>query len=64
MTSIRGVNNVNYSGFQNTLVRDSQDPTSPGYLKSSSFGAPLQTAGGVFGTGGPRSIPACRAYEL
>lgn len=56
VTNIRGVNNVNFSGFQNTLIRDSQDPASPGYLRSSSFGAPLQTAGGVFGTGGPRAF--------
>jgi hypothetical protein len=42
VTNIRGVNNVNFSGFQNAL--------GPG------FGAPLQTAGGVFGTGGPRAF--------
>jgi len=42
VTNIRGVNNVNFSGFQNAL--------GPG------FGTPLQTAGGVFGTGGPRSF--------
>ena len=42
VTNIRGVNNANFSGFQNAL--------GPG------FGAPLQTAGGVFGTGGPRSF--------
>ncbi|HVG21210.1 MAG TPA: hypothetical protein VNI02_19340, partial [Blastocatellia bacterium] len=42
VTNIRGVNNVNYSGFRNTI--------GPG------FGEALQTAGGVFGTGGPRSI--------
>jgi hypothetical protein len=42
VTNIRGVNNVNFSGFQNAL--------------GPNFGAPLQTAGGVFGTGGPRSF--------
>lgn len=56
VTNIRGVNNVNYSGFQNTLIRDSEDPSNPGFLRSSSFGRPLQTAGGVFGTGGPRAF--------
>src|SRR5262249_37961265 len=56
VTNIRGVNNVNFSGFQNTLIRDSHNPASPGFLRSSQFGAPLQTAGGVFGTGGPRSF--------
>ncbi|MEW6208367.1 MAG: hypothetical protein AB1631_08365 [Acidobacteriota bacterium] len=56
VTNIRGVNNVNFSGFQNTLIRDSEDARSPGFLRSSYFGAPLQTAGGVFGTGGPRAF--------
>jgi hypothetical protein len=56
VTNIRGVNNVNFSGFQNTLIRDSGDPASPGFLRSSSFGSALQTAGGVFGTGGPRAF--------
>jgi hypothetical protein len=56
VNNIRGVNNVNFSGFQNTLIRDSEDVNSPGFLRSSSFGTPLQTAGGVFGTGGPRAF--------
>jgi hypothetical protein len=42
VTNIRGVNNINYSGFRNTI--------GPG------FGEALQTAGGVFGTGGPRAF--------
>jgi hypothetical protein len=42
VTNIRGVNNANFSGFQNAL--------------GSGFGLPSQTAGGVFGTGGPRSF--------
>jgi hypothetical protein len=45
-----------FSGFQNVLVRDSEDPRDPGFLRSSTFGNKLQTAGGVFGTGGPRSF--------
>ncbi|MDX6709633.1 MAG: hypothetical protein QOH96_649, partial [Blastocatellia bacterium] len=51
-----GVSKSNYSGFANVLVRDSNDPTNPGYLRSSSFGQPVTTAGGVFGSGGPRAF--------
>lgn len=43
-------------GFQNTLIRDSAEPNSAGFLRSSSFGSALQTAGGAFGTGGPRAF--------
>jgi Carboxypeptidase regulatory-like domain/TonB dependent receptor len=50
-----GSSNVNYSGFSNALVRDSEDPSSPGFLTSSRFGRPVSTAGGVFGSGGPRA---------
>ena len=56
MTNILGVSNTNYSGFFNTLVRDSNDPTNPGFLHSSQFGKPVTTAGGVFGSGGPRAF--------
>ena len=56
VTNILGTSNVNYSGFSNVLVRDSEDPASPGYLTSSSFGKPVSTAGGVFGSGGPRAM--------
>ena len=38
------------------LARDSDDPADPGFLRSSSFGRPLTTAGGVFGSGGPRAF--------
>jgi hypothetical protein len=38
------------------LVRDSNDPANAGYLKSSSFGQAVTTAGGVFGSGGPRAL--------
>lgn len=55
-TNVLGVSNVNYSGFANALVRDSDDPNSPGFLKSSSFGQAVTTAGGVFGSGGPRAF--------
>ncbi len=56
VTNVLGVSNVNYSGFNNVLVRDSNDPSSPAFLKSSSFGQPVTTAGGVFGSGGPRAF--------
>lgn len=56
VTNILGISNVNYSGFSNVLVRDSQDPANAGYLKSSAFGKPVSTAGGVFGSGGPRAM--------
>jgi hypothetical protein len=56
VTNVLGVSNVNYSGFSNVLVRDSSDPSSPGFNRSSSFGQPVTTAGGVFGSGGPRAF--------
>ncbi len=55
-TNILGISNVNYSGFSNVLVRDSEDPGHAGYLRSSRFGQPVTTAGGVFGSGGPRAL--------
>jgi hypothetical protein len=56
VTNILGTSNVNYSGFANVLVRDSNDSANPGFLRSSSFGVPVTTAGGVFGSGGPRAF--------
>ena len=56
VTNVLGVSNVNYSGFSNVLVRDSNDPSSAGFRRSSSFGQPVTTAGGVFGSGGPRAF--------
>jgi hypothetical protein len=47
---------VNYSGFSNVLVRDSENPASPDFLRSGSFGQPVTTAGGIFGSGGPRAM--------
>ena len=44
------------TGALGLLVRDSNDPASAGYLRSSSFGTPVTTAGGVFGSGGPRAL--------
>jgi outer membrane receptor protein involved in Fe transport len=56
VTNILGVSNVNYSGFSNVLARDSNNPNDPGFLRSSGFGSPVTTAGGVFGSGGPRAF--------
>jgi hypothetical protein len=56
VTNILGTSTVNYSGFANALVRDSNDPTNPGYLRSSAFGMPVRTAGGFFGSGGPFAL--------
>ena len=56
VTNVLGTTNRNFSGFVNALVRDSNDPASPGYLTSSRFGTPVSTAGGVFGSGGPRAL--------
>jgi hypothetical protein len=50
-TNILGVNNADYSGFFNVLV---PDRTNPNF--SSTFGKPVSTAGGVFGSGGPRAF--------
>jgi len=56
ITNILGVSNTNYSGFANALVRDSNDPSNAGYMRSSQFGKAVSTAGGVFGSGGPRAF--------
>jgi len=56
VTNVLGVSTSNYSGFSNVLVRDSEQPGDPGFLTSSSFGRAVTTAGGVFGTGGPRAF--------
>lgn len=56
ITNVLGVSNVNYSGFSNVVVRDNNDPANAGFLRSSSFGRPVTTAGGVFGSGGPRAF--------
>jgi outer membrane receptor protein involved in Fe transport len=56
VTNVLGVSNVNYSGFSNVLIRDSNNPADAGFLRSSIFGQPVTTAGGVFGSGGPRAF--------
>ena len=55
VTNVLGFSKSNYSGFSNVLVRDSDNPQEPGYLTSSQFGRAVTTAGGVFGSGGPRA---------
>jgi outer membrane receptor protein involved in Fe transport len=56
VTNVLGVSVKNYSGYSNVLVRDSQNPDDAGFLRSSSFGNAVNTAGGVFGSGGPRAF--------
>jgi hypothetical protein len=63
-TNILGVSNVNYSGFSNVLTRDSNNPADPGFLRSTGFGAPVTTAGGVFGSGGPRAFQIAAKFSF
>ena len=50
-TNILGSGNANYSGYFNVLVPDNNNAN-----LSSAFGKPASTAGGVFGSGGPRAF--------
>jgi len=59
VTNILGISNLNYSGFFNTLAPDSNNPN-----YSSSFGTPVSTAGGVFGSGGPRAFQLAAKFTF
>jgi len=64
VVNVLGISNANYSGYANTLTRDSSNVNSPGYLRSSGFGQPITTAGGVFGTGGPRAFQLAARFTF
>jgi hypothetical protein len=59
VTNILGTSNLNYSGYYNTL---SPDRNNPGF--SSSFGSQVSTAGGVFGSGGPRAFQLAARFSF
>jgi hypothetical protein len=59
VTNILGVSNLNYSGFANALAPDQNNPNF-----SSSFGKPVSTAGGVFGSGGPRAFQLAAKFSF
>ena len=60
VTNIRGFNNNNFSGFNNALVNDQDDPT----RIASGFNTPIRTAGGFFGSGGPRAFQFALRYSF
>ncbi len=59
VTNFLGVSNLNYSGYYNTLTPDRDNPN-----LSSSFGTPVSTAGGVFGSGGPRAFQFAARFNF
>jgi hypothetical protein len=58
-TNILGSSTTNYSGYFNALVPDQNNP-----LHSSAFGKPVSTAGGIFGSGGPRAFQLAAKFSF
>ncbi len=60
ITNIRGVNNNNFSGFNNALIASKTNPA----IADPSFNTPIRTAGGFFGSGGPRAFQFALRYSF
>ena len=58
ITNIRGFNNNNYSGFKNAIIPSQSNPL----IADPSFNQPIRTAGGFFGSGGPRAFQFALKY--
>jgi hypothetical protein len=58
-TNIRGSSNANYSG-RNIAIGSSQ----PGHTVQQNFFSPVSTAGGFFGSGGPRAFQFAARFEF
>ena len=58
VTNVLGTSNLNYSGFNNTLTPDRNNP---GF--SSSFGRPVSIDAFEFGSGGPRPFKKTARYR-
>ncbi|MGH9509807.1 MAG: TonB-dependent receptor [Terriglobales bacterium] len=62
ITNIRGFNNNNFSGINNAIV--GADPLNPTVQCCSPLGTPFRTAGGFFGSGGPRAFQFAVKYSF
>ena len=56
VTNILGVEREELLGLRQRAGARQRRSGEPGYLRSSSFGQAVKTAGGVFGSGGPRAF--------